>query len=229
MTFELAVRLTEALLGFAFIIQSAEHLSLSQGVRTRALFGIRLVLSVLLMAGIAPVVSCIALLVTTLLMLRRFQGPYNGGSDRMGSLILICLVLTHSLPDPLWKTYAFGYLSIQLILSYFISGWVKVVNRDWRTGRALQDVFLFSAYPVTDVLRDLAKRPRLLWALSWSVMLLELAFPFALFWPWTLIGFLILAGLFHLSNACFFGLNRFFWTWLAAYPSLLWFQDRFIL
>ena len=92
MTFELAVRLTEALLGFAFIIQSAEHLSLSQGVRTRALFGIRLVLSVLLMAGIAPVVSCIALLVTTLLMLRRFQGPYNGGSDRMGSLILICLV-----------------------------------------------------------------------------------------------------------------------------------------
>jgi hypothetical protein len=37
---------------------------------------------------------------------------------------------------------------MQLVLSYFISGWVKVVNGDWRSGAALRDVFLFSAYPV---------------------------------------------------------------------------------
>ena len=35
------------------------------------------------------------------------------------------------------------------------------------------------------------------------------------------IGF-SLGALFHFVNACRFGLNRFFWFWLAAYPSLLW-------
>jgi hypothetical protein len=37
---------------------------------------------------------------------------------------------------------------------------------------------------------------------------------------------LTLAALFHFVNACLFGLNRFFWIWLAAYPSLLWLQQR---
>ena len=29
-----------------------------------------------------------------------------------------------------------------------------------------------------------------------------------------------------LQGACLFGLNRFFWTWLAAYPALVWLQGR---
>jgi len=33
---------------------------------------------------------------------------------------------------------------------------------------------------------------------------------------------------FHLGNACIFGLNRFFWVWLAAYPSILWLQGRIL-
>jgi hypothetical protein len=37
---------------------------------------------------------------------------------------------------------------------------------------------------------------------------------------------LALAAAFHLANACLFGLNRFFWVWLAAYPSLIWLQHR---
>ena len=39
---------------------------------------------------------------------------------------------------------------------------------------------------------------------------------------------LALAGLFHLANACLFGLNRFFWTWLAVYPAIVWLQDRVV-
>ena len=37
---------------------------------------------------------------------------------------------------------------------------------------------------------------------------------------------LAVAATFHLANACLFGLNRFFWTWLAVYPAILWLQDR---
>jgi hypothetical protein len=57
-------------------------------------------------------------------------------------------------------------------------------------------------------------------------MLFELVFPLALLSPQALVIGLGLAVLFHFVNACLFGLNRFFWIWLAAYPSLLWLQQR---
>ena len=60
--------------------------------------------------------------------------------------------------------------------------------------------------------------------MSWAVILFELLLPISLFDQRLLIAALAIAALFHLANACLFGLNRFFWIWLAAYPSLLWFQ-----
>ena len=105
---------------------------------------------------------------------------------------------------------------------------MKIRNPDWRTGRALRDVFTFSAYPVTENLRALADRKALLLAGSWLVMICELLFPLSLASKYTLIPFLVMAASFHLSNAMFFGLNRFVLAWIAAYPSILWLQDRFI-
>jgi hypothetical protein len=112
------------------------------------------------------------------------------------------------------------------VLSYFIAGWVKIVNPQWRDGRALQDVFRFSAYPVSEDLRNWADRPRLLCLMSWAVMLFELLFPVTLLTQTSLIIGLAIAAMFHFANACLFGFNRFFWIWLAAYPSLLWLQQR---
>ena len=59
-------------------------------------------------------------------------------------------------------------------------------------------------------------------------MLFELLFPLALLDAGYLKAALVIAGLFHLVNGCVFGLNRFLWIWIAAYPSLLWFQQRVI-
>ena len=131
-------------------------------------------------------------------------------------------------PSARWQEYVFGYLALQVIFSYFKSGLSKVVHADWRTGRALRDVFAFSAYPVAENLRPLADQKTLLLTGSWLVMICELLFPLSLASQWTLIPFLILAASFHLSNAVFFGLNRFVLAWIAAYPSILWLQDRFI-
>ena len=77
-------------------------------------------------------------------------------------------------------------------------------------------------------MRALADRPKLLLAGSWLVITCELLFPFSLISQWTLIPFLVLAASFHTSNALFFGLNRFVLAWIAAYPSILWLQARFI-
>jgi len=232
MTLENAARLTEALLALALIQQSLEHLN---GPRAdRPLFLARIGLCGLVILGAVspwPAVDLVGLLglaALSLLILQRFQGPYNGGSDRMGLLALWCLTVSRLMPTPALQELVFGYLGLQLMLSYFISGWVKVVNPEWRDGRALADVFRFSAYPVSEDLRRLADRPRLLLVMSWAVMLFELAFPLTLLSRETLIAGLVIAGTFHLANACLFGLNRFFWTWLSVYPAILWLQARVV-
>lgn len=226
MTLEMAIRLTEIWIGFAFAQQSIEHFRAA--MHERVLFGIRFIFSILLITGFQTVTVSILLLLVNLVLLHRFQGPYNGGADRMGLLIICCLVLAQIAPALYWKEVAFGYLALQLVLSYFISGWVKISNPDWRSGLALSDVFRFSAYPVSESLRKLSQSPRLLFSMSWTVILLELLFPFALLSSNSLTIILILAAGFHLANAVFFGLNRFFWIWIAAYPSILWLQQRLL-
>ncbi len=220
MSIEAAIRATEILLALAFIQQSIEQLR-----DAPPLFGARILASVVLLFGIAAPLACLLLLGIGIVMLHRFNGPYNGGSDRMSLLILVCLTAAHLVPSE-WREAAIGYLAVQLILSYVISGWVKIVNPEWRCGRALSDVFRFSAYPVSERLRELADRPRLLFAASWAVMLFEMLFPLTLWFQVTLFMGLGVAALFHLANACLFGLNRFLWIWIAAYPSIIWFQDR---
>lgn len=227
MSYELAIRLTEGLLGFALLVSSLEHFSSKSPVE-RIIFGTRLLAAFWIAAGTSSVVPLVGAWILSFAALWMFRGPYNGGSDRMGMLILTCLLLTKLAPTTQLKELAFGYLSLQVILSYFISGWVKVVNPDWRSGRALRDVFLFSAYPVSENLRGLADHPRLVFVAGWTVIILELAFPFTLLSAPTLLAALFFTASFHLANAVLFGLNRFFWVWLAAYPSLIWFQWRFV-
>jgi len=227
MSLELAIRITEILLAIVFIQQSLEHLSAPRG--DKILFLSRIILSLLLVLGFYTQWVCLALVINGLFMLNRFQGPYNGGSDRMGILILCCLCLANFAPSTQWKEYFIGYLALQLVLSYFISGWVKITNPKWREGIALQDVFLFSAYPAGENVRKWAGMPRLLFAMSWAVMLFELIFPLALITQQTLIAGLVVAATFHFANACLFGLNRFFWVWIAAYPSIIWLQQRIFL
>jgi hypothetical protein len=225
MTFESALRLTEVLLALALIQQSLEHLAGPR--RDRLLFLARIALCGLVVTGVASPWPLAGLALLSLAILHRYQGPYNGGSDRMGLLALWCLTAARLAPELQWKELAFGYLGLQLMLSYFISGWVKVVNPDWRSGRALRDVFQFSAYPVSEDLRRWADRPSVLRAMSWAVMGFELVFPLTLLTQPSLVVGLAVAGTFHLANACLFGLNRFFWTWLAVYPAILWLQQRF--
>jgi len=225
MTLDVALRATEVLLALAFLQQSAEHIF---GQTDRWLFVPRAVLSALLLAGLSSEWVLLCLSLHSLLILHRYQGPYNGGSDRMGLLILYCLCLANWLPDGIGREAAFGYLAVQVVLSYVISGQVKVANPEWRRGRALQDVFRFSAYPVSEALRSLADRPRPLWAASWAVMLFEVLFPLSLLNAAALTFALVLAATFHVANALLFGLNRFVWIWIASYPSILWLQVRIV-
>ncbi|MFX4223931.1 MAG: HTTM domain-containing protein [Thalassobaculum sp.] len=226
MSAEAAIRLTEILLAIAFLQKSVEHVF---GLPDERLYFLPLAaLSLLLLTGIESDLVCYALLVNALFILHRFQGPYNGGSDLLGYLILVCLCLAHAAPDPRWREYALAYLALQPILSYFKSGWSKAIHRDWWSGQALRDVFDFSAYPVSDAIRARFRDSALLAPMSWAVILFELAFPLALLHRDALVAALALAAAFHLANFLLFGFNRFVWIWVASYPAILWLQDRLV-
>lgn len=224
MSLELATRLTEMLLGWALMLQAIEGLSVN-GWRRR-LYIVQLICAWLLILGILTPIVLPILVCISFNILSEYRGPYNGGSDKMGLLVLVCLTLAVLAPSPFLKELAFGYLAVQVVLSYFISGQVKLVNRDWRSGQALSDVFTFSAYPVSDSLRDLGHRDGAMWKGSWAVIGFELVFPLTLFSLPTLVAALFIGAAFHLANAILFGLNRFFWVWCSAYPALIWFQMR---
>lgn len=226
MTLDLALRWTEILLGWALLLQSAEYLAVrSDG---KALLLLRLGASLALMFGVGTGLALGVLCAINLSLLTRFAGPYNGGSDRMGTLVLSMLTIAQLAPSDRVSELALGYLGFQLVLSYVISGWVKIVNPEWRRGRALRDVFEFSVYPVSRSLRGWADWPGLMLGMSWAVMLFELFFPVAMLSAQMLAAGLVVAGAFHLANAALFGLNRFFWVWVSAYPSIIWLQDRLL-
>jgi hypothetical protein len=224
MSLETAVRLSEILMGLAFVQQSAEHLAAP--AHERRLFIPRMALAFLLMAGVQPLIIEALLLLLGMAILYRFQGPYNGGSDRMSLLLLCCLLLFRLAPMRGWQEIAVGYLAVQVVLSYAIAGWVKLANPEWRNGRAMSDVLQFSVYPVSESIRSWSRLPRLLTCMSWALILFELCFPLAFLDDVALKIALLIAAMFHLANACLFGLNRFLWVWIAAYPALLWFQQR---
>ncbi|MGE3177160.1 MAG: HTTM domain-containing protein [Vicinamibacterales bacterium] len=226
MTFEDARRLTEVLMAVAFVQQGVEHLA--GPPRDRPWFVLQVALALLLAAGVEPAVLGGLLLLVTLALLRRFGGPYNGGSDRMRLLVLTCVWASRLAPGVTLPRIALGYLAVQVVLSYTIAGWVKLANADWRTGRALADVFAFSAYPVSGQWRACAGWPRVMLVLSWATLMFELLFPIALVSAPALAAALAAAFLFHLVNAAAFGLNRFVWIWVATYPALLWFQQEFL-
>jgi hypothetical protein len=231
MTIELAVRISEIILALALMQQSLEFI---RGQNPEKLLAwIRLILAIFLMAGIFPVWMESGLLLIAILLIRRFQGPYNGGSDTMTFLVLLCLWSSHIASifftsSKFWQEIALGYLAVQLMLSYFQAGWVKVMNPHWRSGQALQEVFVITAYPVSQSVRTWADNSQLMFYMSWAVILFELIFPLAIFSSTALYVALFIAAIFHLANACLFGLNRFFWIWPAAYPVLIWFQGRVI-
>ncbi len=220
MSVEDALRLIEIGLALALMQRAYEHLSLGD---TRVHFAEAvLAMSLLMFPGTPELV--LALWGIGLWRLWSFQGPYNGGADKMALLALTCLAAAHWVPGA--AEIALAYLAMQLVLSYVVSGWVKLTNPDWRSGIALSEVFSLSVYPQAECLRALGRRAGWMRCGSWVVITFELVFPLALIAAPLLYLALAFGAVFHIANAALFGLNRFVWAWLAAYPALIWFQDR---
>jgi hypothetical protein len=104
--------------------------------------------------------------------------------------------------------------------SYFVAGLSKLLAGGWWRCRTLKNILIYSPSIHPGYLRDrLLHFPWILNLSSSLVMLFEMSFPLVLVKP-ELRPVYFAAGLaFHLANYFLFGLNRFFWIWLAAYPA----------
>jgi hypothetical protein len=151
----------------------------------------------------------------------RFRGSYNGGSDSMLLVVLLAIALVRSN----LVLAGLAYAAIQLVMSYAISGVAKLGDARWRDGTALRIVVRLPQYGVPASLAALLSRPSMRLA-SWGMLAFECGFPIALADRTACVILLGAGATFHFVNAVVFGLNRFLWAWIAAYPALLFWVER---
>lgn len=176
-----------------------------------------------LLVGSSPV-SAALLFISTVIILIRWRGAFNGGSDFM-TIVALTGLLVAQLATPVvgpvlaWKA-GLWYVAIHAMTSYFISGAIKLFSPEWRNGRALSfflDGGLYGPLSETSVFR----RPAVAISCSWAFIIWECSFPLTMAGPaWALAGCSI-AALFHFLVFRFFGLNRFFWAWMVSFPAIV--------
>lgn len=180
-----------------------------------------LAVAILLQPQSHPVVL-IGLLAATALVSLRWRGSYNGGADYMTVLVLLALSVEACFREHAAVRHGcLWYVAVQTVLSYSIAGAVKLRQADWRSGRALARFLSGPPYDPPQAFATLAKRTGTVRLIAWGIMGFEAAFPLALSSPMACVSFLGAAFVFHLLNVAVFGLNRFVFAWLAAYPALL--------
>jgi hypothetical protein len=184
----------------------------------------RLLAGLLLMIVGASAALMVFLVLSTVQILIRWRGAFNGGSDFMTLVVLIGLLIGAlggmvGYSDLAWRA-GLLFIAIHAASSYFISGGVKLLNPEWRSGEAL-GLFLDSG-----IYGPLAKQS-VFWSrpiailCSWAFILWEIAVPLAFAHPLFAIVYCGMGLVFHFLVFWYFGLNRFFFAWLATYPAMI--------
>ena len=163
---------------------------------------------------------------TSLAIAIRFRGTYNGGSDAMLLVVMLALGLARSAPGSPLAAAGLAYAAAQLVLSYFVAGISKLGEPAWRSGRAIPMLMRVAHYRTPAWATTVLSKPPIARLAAWSMLAFECAFPLALVRPSVCAVLVICGAAFHVVNAVVLGLNRFLWTWLAAYPALLYWADR---
>jgi hypothetical protein len=252
---QVAARLFQALLGWSLLLQTLEFfrlLSLDrvaswsiqreevpsrpawvrpvldhvvQGPGYVALLCLRFGIALTLLMGWSTPVSAVLLFASSVLLLFRWRGAFNGGSDFMtlvgvSGLLIAQLVgaFTHH-PELGWRA-GLWYVTVYVVSSYFVSGWVKLLRPEWRNGRAMT-IFLDAGVYGPLSANSLYRHPRVAALVSWTFTVWEGCFPLSLLDVRIAWFMCCTAPVFHYLVYWHFGLNRFFWAWLATFPAVL--------
>ncbi|WP_298183169.1 hypothetical protein [Saccharomonospora sp.] len=144
------------------------------------------------------------------------------GSDHFAFINFAVALLEKLYPnDRRAREAALAFIAAQSCLAYFTSGAVKMTSPVWRSGDAITGVFRTRTYGDRFFYELVKDRKLLAQAVAWGTMVAEVLFPLVLVAPRPIAKMILLAGMgFHLGNARFMGLNRFFWSFVASYPAV---------
>jgi len=164
------------------------------------------------------------LLVLTSLLIN-YRSPFGqDGSDQMSSIVIIVLFLYHINPENLIVAQAgLWYIGLQSLLSYFTAGYFKAKGEKWtKKPNAVYLIFNTATYGSKPIAGYLQNRQMAITFLTWSTVVVEVAFPLVLFTGYP--GMVIFLGwglCFHLMNALVMGLNSFLWAFVATYGAII--------
>ncbi|SFB47930.1 hypothetical protein SAMN05216266_11374 [Amycolatopsis marina] len=144
------------------------------------------------------------------------------GSDHFAFINFAVSLLEKAFPhDRRAREAALAFIAAQSCLSYFTSGAVKMTSPVWRSGDAITGIFRTRTYGDKFFYKMTKDNKIAAQGLAWMVMLAEVLFPLVLVAPKPIARLILLSGMgFHVGNARFMGLNRFFWSFVATYPAV---------
>ncbi|GAA1973002.1 hypothetical protein [Amycolatopsis minnesotensis] len=147
------------------------------------------------------------------------------GSDQLAFINYAVALLEKLFPDDRKaREFALSFIAAQSCLSYFTSGVVKMTSPVWRNGAAMPGIFRTRTYGDKFLFGLLRDRETFAKLMAWGVMVAEATFPLVLVVPKPVARLFFLSGMaFHVGNAKFMGLNRFFWSFVATYPAVEYF------
>ncbi|AAT89666.1 conserved hypothetical protein [Leifsonia xyli subsp. xyli str. CTCB07] len=142
----------------------------------------------------------------------------SDGSDQAVLQTTLAVGAARAIGTPRAADIALTHLALQATLAYQASGWAKIPNPDWGSGKALTGVMRTRAYGDRGLWRVLHAHPGLARTLSRGMLGFECAFALVLLRcpPVTWLFTLIAAG-FHIAVGATMGLGRF----VTAFPAML--------
>lgn len=194
----------------------------------RAHLALRLVVVTSLFFG-SSTLSAIIIFASSVILLIRWRGAFNGGSEFMTLVFATSLMVANVAAlfldtDSAW-TVALWYACIHSLTSYLASGTTKLLSKSWRNGRALTyflDGGIYGPLPARSVYRQ----PLAAIACSWAFILWECTAPVVLLDQQLAFIWCGIAAVFHLLVFRYFGLNRFFWAWVTMFPAIVYCAGR---
>jgi hypothetical protein len=146
----------------------------------------------------------------------------NNGADQLLLIILIALCISRIGPagGPI-RFLSILFVGCQSTLSYFTSGFFKLLQPNWRNGTSLRDILSTGTFGHPLLKRLMDSIPLAYKTGSAVVIYGEMLLGLCFFLPPGFAVFLLMGGvLFHFAVAVTMGLNTFFWAFLATYPAV---------
>lgn len=179
-------------------------------------------LVVLAVFGQISIHLLVLLFVTNIALTYRFLGGLTG-TFQVSMITLPALIIAVWFPaGSIARDAAIVFIAAQIVLSYFVAGFSKLISREWQDGTALGSIFSTEMYGNSSVYRLLTRFPRLQVIGAWIVIGFEVGFPIVLLGnEHVTLVVLGMGVLFHAFNAAFMGLNNFLIGFPATYPAII--------